>query len=82
MLSIILWTIGGFIALSVLFFLAKMVLLFIGVKKVIDLAREEASEMPNDYHAARKEVQNENAAPESAMKHFARKTLDRWYKKM
>ena len=82
MLSTILWIIGGIIVLGILFSIAKIFFVVLGVKKVLNIVREEVEAMPNDYNQARKEVQNENATKGEATKSFARKTLDRWYKRM
>ena len=82
MISTILWIIGGLIILNILFFVVKTFLILLGVKKVLKIVKEEVEAMPGDYRAARKEVQNENATTGESVKGFARKTLDRWYKRM
>lgn len=62
MLSIILWVIGGFIALSIIFFLLKILLVVLGVRSMLNLVKQEVEHLPQDYERARKEVINENAS--------------------
>ena len=62
MLSIILWTIGGFIALSILFFLIKILLVIMGVRSMISIVKQEIEHLPQDYDRMRKTVENENAS--------------------
>jgi hypothetical protein len=62
MLSIILWVIGGLIALSILFFVLKVFLILIGMKKILTIVKEEVEHIPQDYQNARKEVTNENSS--------------------
>jgi uncharacterized membrane protein len=82
MLSTILWVLGGVVALIVIYFVLKIFFIVMGVKKMLGVVKEEIEHMPTDYQNMRKEVKNEGATTGEAAKGFARKTLDRWYKKM
>lgn len=83
MLSIILWTIGGLIALSILVGIIKIFLIVLGVKKVLNIVRQEVEHLPQDYANVRKEVENENNSvatkAKNAVKQVA-KTGWRWFR--
>lgn len=85
MLETILWVIGGLIALSILFFLLKIFLIVMGVKKVIEAVKEEVDELPKDYQNVRKTVENENASVGSRVSGTAKTAAKvgwRWFKKL
>lgn len=85
MLSTILWIIGGIIVLGILFSIAKIFFVVMGVKKVLNIVRDEVEHLPNDYHGVRKEVQNENATVGSIAKSTAKTAAKvgwRWFKRI
>lgn len=85
MLETILWIVGGLVALSVLWFLFKIFMIVMGVKKVLEVVKEEVEELPKDYAQARKVVQNENGSMGETAKSRAKlvgKVGWRWFKRL
>ncbi len=79
MLTTILWILGGIIAVSILFGLLKIFFVVMGVKKMLNIVKQEVEQLPQDYQQMRKEVENENAAARPAAK-MAKTVGSRWFK--
>jgi hypothetical protein len=64
MFSFILWTIGGIIVLTILYYIGVIIFTIFGLKQIFGWAKQEMYHVPSDYKKMQKEVRNENSASE------------------
>ncbi len=82
MLTLIIWIFIGIIALTILYYIGAFIFAFLGVKKILTWATDEANQLPKDYAKLRKEVKNEGNNHSESFESFLKGVFVRWYDKL